>query len=142
MRSYKAGFLLIGLALIVGFAIAGLIIGPSDPGKRDVGLSTPVITYSPPVVKMEDDPTWDCYEDGNRICGDVDNVYSTEAWGEWDSQNGGRFLRIDPSREYRVDYIGTSISPPRLRCNEIGLPSLHYWYIFRATYMDGDPACD
>lgn len=141
MRNYKCIALTI-FGLVLGYIIAAGIIGWTQPVSRDVGLSTPVITYSPPVVKQEDDPTWDCYEDGNRICGDVAKVYGTEAWAEWDKQNGAHFLRVDPSREYRVDYIGTAKSAPKLRCNEIGLPSLNRWYVFRATYLDGDPACN
>lgn len=141
MSNYRCIALTI-FGLVLGFIIAAFIIGPAqNTAHRDVGLSTPVITYTPPPVKQEDDPTWDCYEDGNRVCGDVDKLYADAAWDQWDAQNGATFLRIDPSREYRVEYVGTAMIGPALRCNEAALPSLNIWYIFRATYMDGTAAC-
>lgn len=140
MKNYRCIALTI-FGLILGYIIAAAIIGPAQPTHRDVGLSTPVITYTPTPTKQEDDPSWDCYEDGNRVCGDPEKVYSEAAWDQWDTQNGSTFLRIDPSREYRVDYVGTAMMGPALACNEAALPSLNIWYVFRATYMDGEPAC-
>jgi hypothetical protein len=130
------------LGFVIGAFAAALIVGAlTTPTSqhRDIGISSPIITATP--TKQEDDPTWDCFEDGNRVCGDPDKTYAMDGWAQWDIQNGGRYLHVDPSREYRVDYIGIAKFTPKLACNEIALPSLSYWYVFRATYLDGTAAC-
>lgn len=129
------------LGFVVGAFAAALIVGALTPtnAHRDVGIATPIVTASP--SEQESDRTWDCFEDGNRVCGDPDKTYALDGWAQWNKQNGGKYLRVDPSREYRVDYIGIAQLPPKLACNEIALPSLTYWYVFRATYFDGTAAC-
>lgn len=55
-------------------------------------------------VVHEEDPGFDCLTDGNRVCGIPadDSALLTEAWEEWDRQEGYRQLRVDPSREFEV----------------------------------------
>lgn len=129
------------LGFVIGAFAAALIVGALTPTNthRDIGPATPVITASP---REEDDPAWDCFEDGNRVCGDPAKTYSMDGWAQWDIQNGSKFLRVDPSREYKVDYVGIAKTAPKLACNEIALPSLSYWYVFRAVYLDGQAACE
>lgn len=61
-------------------------------------------------VIEEDDPRWDCLTHGNRICGAVmaDQTVQADAWETWDRQQGWTQLRLDPAREFRVDFTAYS----------------------------------
>lgn len=76
--------LLIGAASLTGCALSN-----SEPAAA---------------VVHEESAGFDCLTDGNQVCGAVmaDDVVLTEAWEEWDRQEGYRQLRVDPSREFEV----------------------------------------
>lgn len=85
---------------------------------------------------LESEPCWDCETMGNLICGgDKD---ATEAWETWDKQAGWNLLQVDPSRPFRVDYMGSMTNVPE-NTDEYDL-SLKgedgRWYVFRAAYTD------
>lgn len=84
--------LLIGAAALTGCALSN-----SEPAAA--------------TVVHEDDPAFDCLTDGNKVCGisagDPDVL--TDAWQEWDAQEGYRKLRVDPSRKFRVEVDAFSL---------------------------------
>lgn len=57
-------------------------------------------------VTHEESAGFDCLTDGNLTCGAAvaDETIRTAAWEEWDRQQGYRVMRVDPSREFRVDF--------------------------------------
>lgn len=85
---------------------ASLVIGAAS-------LTGCALTNSEPAsaVVHEDSPAFDCLTDGNRICGAsmADDTVLSAAWEEWDKQEGYRQLRVDPSREFRVDVDAFSL---------------------------------
>lgn len=57
------------------------------------------------------------------------------AWAAWDKADGPRKLRVDPSRPYRVVYVGSGITYPSLTEYDLALPAIDgKWYVFRAEY--------
>lgn len=112
-------------AIIFGMSLA--LVGTS--------VVTSAITLANP-PKEEDDFGWSCSEQGNKVCGDPDGRHAGIAWRAWDKQNGGRYLKLDPSRPYRVEYVGIARHSPTLTADEVALPSWNGWYVFRATYTD------
>ncbi|QWY82840.1 hypothetical protein PP641_gp100 [Arthrobacter phage SilentRX] len=109
---------------------AGLTIGSAlpDPAPHPtVGVEVPTLT--------EDAPGWDCLEMGNMICGDPDEVRATAAWDAWDAGDGPRKLRVDPSRPFRVEYVGYAVHSPKLTGEDAAVPGTDgLWYVFRASY--------
>lgn len=82
--------------LIGAAALTGCALGNSEPASA---------------VVHEESAAFDCLTDGNKVCGAVmaDEAVLTEAWAEWDRQEGYRQLRVDPSREYRVEVDAFSL---------------------------------
>jgi hypothetical protein len=105
-------------------------------GTTDVRPSVPV-TAQPAAASprcQEDDPCWDCRAVGNRICGPASDAEQATAWDVWEYANGAHSLKIDTSRGFRVDYVGSSVEYPRaLRDTEVALVGKDLkWYVFRA----------
>jgi hypothetical protein len=90
-----------------------------------------------PDESLDDPDMTTCYTEGNMICGDPKGEFARQAWETWDKQNGGRYLKVDPSRTFRVDYIGTAKHSPYVQMDEVALPYRDGWFIFRASYTDG-----
>lgn len=119
-------------ALLTLALAGGLTIGALAP-ERGVVPPTPTPTM---VGLMEDDPGWDCARDGNRICGPLTDDAAAAGWRVWDAQEGTRHLRVDPSRPYRVEYLGTS-ARPSLTDDMIALVGRDFqWHVFAAVYTD------
>lgn len=120
------------LPALATLALAGgLTLGTFGP-VPGVGPSTPPIAAQ----LTEDDPGWDCATQGNRVCGPVTDADRAAGWHVWDTSDGARSLRVDPSRPYRVDYLGTS-ARPELADNEAAVVGRDFqWHVFRATYTD------
>lgn len=85
---------------------------------------------------QEDDPCWDCHALGNRVCGPANDGERATAWDVWDYSNGAHSLKIDPSRAFRVEYVGNALTYPRnVAENETALVGKDgKWYVFRAAY--------
>lgn len=82
----------------------------------------------------EESPAFNCYTDGNRLCGPTDAT-SGDGWRVWNESDGPRHLRMDPSRPFRVDFIGTATQYPEIRPYDLALPAKDgKWYVFRAEY--------
>ena len=64
---------------------------------------------------------------------DAECVY---AWQVWDYADGPHSLKMDPSKAFRVDYIGSSADYPRdLAEYDLALVGKDgNWYVFRAEY--------
>lgn len=93
-----------------------------------------LLAFQPKATIAEDDPRWECATMGNKVCGDPEGKRKTEAWATWDQMNGWQRLKVDPSREVRVDYVGTATLSPNVASNEVALPAQDgLWYVFRAT---------
>lgn len=94
--------------------------------------STPALT--------EDSPGWDCATMGNRICTPLDTRTGTQAtaWEIWDNGGGSSKLRVDPSRPYRVDFVGASETYPHQAPAEdaLAVGKDGRWYWFHLTYTD------
>ena len=90
---------------------------------------------------QEDSPGWDCHTNGNRVCGDPNQVHATEAWKAWDKGEGWRRLRT-ATTEMKVEYVGTATLPPNVNAlNEVAVPAIDgIWYVFRAE--PAPPAMD
>lgn len=84
----------------------------------------------------EDRPDWSCTEQGNRICGDPDGQHAAMAWATWDRVEGWRHIRVDGTRPFRVDYVGTATRSPLTGPDETALPTPTGWVVFRITYTD------
>lgn len=92
-------------------------------------------SLSIPATCQEDDPCWDCHSLGNRVCGPKNDAERAAGWAVWDYANGAHSLKMDPSKPFRVDYVGNSIDHPRnLRENDLALVGKDgKWYVFRAV---------
>lgn len=86
---------------------ASLLIGAASLTGCALSNSEPAVA----TVVHEEDPGFDCLIHGNQICGPkvTDEAVLSDAWQEWDAQEGYRQLRIDPSREFRVDVNAYSL---------------------------------
>lgn len=96
--------------------------------------------YTPETVTSqeecyEDMPCFDCYEDGNLICGPQSDDEVATAWEVWDYSDGPRKLKVDTSRAFRVDYVGSAHHTPKdLTDTEVALVGKDgNWYVFRAV---------
>lgn len=114
-------------AATIGLAIGWAIIGPT-PDPRTTSPAAQTVAQL-----QEDDPGFDCYEQGNRVCGDPDQVHATEAWKAWDAGQAWRRLRA-ASTDTRVEYVGTAMLPPSVDAlTEVAVPAIDgIWYVFRA----------
>lgn len=121
MKATRNNLLLAILALV---ACVGIVLGTfATPSGQPAN-----------VTASEDHPLWECYHDGNRVCGDPDGVHATQAWDAWDKGEGWKSLRVDPSKGFRVDYVGTATSAPNVAEDEAAVPAIDgKWYVFRAT---------
>lgn len=82
----------------------------------------------------KDDLNANCYTVGNRICGGT-QADEDIAWQVWDGADGPRKLKVDDSRGFRVDYVGTATTYPDLMEYDLALPWKDgKWYVFRAGY--------
>ena len=82
----------------------------------------------------EESPSFNCYTDGNRLCGPTDDT-SRDGWRVWQEQDGPRQLRVDPSKAFRVDFVGTATQYPEMRPYDLALVGKDgKWYVFRASY--------
>lgn len=104
------------------------------------GCTSPVVsTPAPsPSVCAEDDPCFDpaqCYDMGNFICPAELPDEKQQGWDVWDEENGGRYLKVDPSRAYRVEYDGTALRSPLTGEGQVAVPGKDgKWHVFTAIY--------
>jgi hypothetical protein len=119
-------------------ALSVLVLSLSLTACAGAEASAP--SGAPASVCQEDDPCWDdsqCYDIGNYICGPSSEEERALGWQEWDSQNGGRFLKVDPSRPYKVMFNGTATRSPKLEDSSAALVGRDgRWYVFTAAYTD------
>lgn len=69
--------------------------------------------------KQEDDPGWDCYKDGDLICGPTAPTQQAEAWNNFDTAG---FTETELAKPFKVTYRGTA------RQGSI-LADGHEWYL-------------
>lgn len=119
---------LTALAVIV----SGLTIGAAIP---DSGGSVTRPTTSPAAACEEDQPCWDCSLMGDHICGPLTDAERDHGWAVWDKADGARSLKVDPSREFRVEYAGWATLPPVVGTYDLVLAGTDgKWHVFRADY--------
>lgn len=72
---------------------------------------------------------------GNRICGADSSVI---AWETFEESGGPQGLKVDPTRPFRVDYMGSTPDyPENTDQYDLVLVGKDYqFHIFRATYTD------
>ena len=103
------------------------------------GAETSAPSGAPASVCQEDEPCWDdsqCYAIGNYICAPSSEDEAL-GWEEWDTQNGGRYLKVDPSRPFKVMFNGTATRSPKLQDGSVGIVGGDgRWYVFTAAYTD------
>ena len=115
-----AALAVIGSGLTIGAAL------PEPAPAQGIGTPTPC---------AEDSPCWDCSLMGNHICGPLTEAERATGWAVWDQGQGSRKLRVDPSRAFRVDYLGTATLPPSLDTYDLALPGRDgKWHVFRPVY--------
>ena len=120
-------------ALATAVIAAGLTLGALIPTN---GVGTP----TPPPIVMEDDPDWQCTQQGDYICGAVTDDVQKHGWEVFDTAHAAAGLRLDPSRPYRIDFRGWAVRSPKLQENDVAVVGTDFkWYVFRATYLDGKP---
>lgn len=99
----------------------GPAVAPCDPDSCDpdegetidpaelAALDTPVATATGRPHYEEDDPQWDCYLDGNKICGPKTEGLAVEAWKSFDVATFVAALPADvQAKPFRVTYQGTA----------------------------------
>jgi hypothetical protein len=58
-----------------------------------------------------------------------------DAWAAWDKADGPSKLRVDPSRPFKVAYMGCSTDYPQINQYGLALPATDgKWYVFAAEY--------
>jgi hypothetical protein len=91
--------------------------------------------FAPAAACQEDEPCWDCTTDGNKVCGTPSPAESAAAWKVWDYSGGAHKLTLDPSRPFRVDYVGRYSSVPNTGTGEVALLGKDGdAYLFRVRY--------
>lgn len=123
-------------AKIILFILAALVIATYIGSIQAAIKPEDAVTHSSIEVETGDPSPQDCYENGNRICGDADGVMEDAAWKAWDSLGGWKYLKVDPNRRFKVEYIGTAKVYPSLAEGEVALPSDYGYWVFRAQYLD------
>lgn len=79
--------------------------------------------------------SWDCASDGNRICDVLTAEQEATAWQTFEDVCGVCKLKVDPSREFRVELLGYGTVHPALGMHDIALPAADgKWYAFRAVH--------
>jgi hypothetical protein len=68
-------------------------------------LAAPVVPQSVPTAKEEDEPGWECYKDGNRICGPATEGLAVEAWERFTPST---FPAATLAQAFKVTYHGTA----------------------------------
>jgi hypothetical protein len=134
---------LVPFAAVIALS-AGLTLGAVDASRNTIHTPepSPSITWSAPAVLtqsvqcQEDDPCWDCHALGNRVCGPANDAEKSAAWDVWEYANGAHSLKVDPSKAFRVEYVGSARDYPRnVTDNEVALVGKDgKWYVFRAAY--------
>jgi hypothetical protein len=116
----------IALAIVgAGLSVGAALPEPAPHPTVGVGTATP----------HEDEAGWDCLTMGNMVCGDPDEVRATPAWDTFDTWGGAAKLKVDPSRPFRVEYVGYATHSPKLTGEDLAMPGTDgYWYVFRADY--------
>lgn len=107
------------------------------------GCSTPVsVDRQTAITCQEDEPCWTCSPNDDRPC--VNGVLVTPesehvtAWNVWESGRGPSKLRLDPSRPFRVEYVGRSSSVPPASEGAVTLTGKDgLSYTFAVRYTDG-----
>lgn len=83
----------------------------------------------------EDDPRWNCFAHGDRIC--AEPASASTAWRAWDKWNVSADPRFDHSRARRIEYVGVSILTPALHQGQVAVSwEDGRWYVFSAEYTD------
>lgn len=130
-----AALAVIGSGLTIGAALPDRAAPAPSPAIAPHSLDTLGVGTPTPPPCQEDEPCWNCIDMGNRICGDPDGERATPAWEAFDTQGGARKLKVDPSRPFRVDYVGYAVETPRLTGDQLGIVGIDgIWYIFEAGY--------
>lgn len=112
---------------VPAIVIAVLAAGSGIAATQGVGTPTPPAHSLP-----------GCLTDGNLICGLPDTPDNSDAralaWQTWDSGQGWRWLRVDPTKELRVDVTGYSLTrPAALTAGQVALPGADgVFYVFTA----------
>lgn len=129
--------MLLTRSLTIPALALALLAGGSAAAAVTLGGGTPPPTVSERAAATtceESDPCWDCEVHGNQICGlpdiQANEAHRAAAWEAWDAQAGWTQLRVDPSREVRVDVAGYSLSPVKGELSLRGADGL--WYVFTA----------
>jgi hypothetical protein len=81
-------------------------------------------------------PCWACTPNDDR-CKSSD-PYAEIAWRTFEEEGGARSLKVDPSRPFRVDYVGSTDGvPENTDAYDLVLTGKDFRsYIFRAAYTD------
>lgn len=124
-------FLALPAAAATAAIAAGLMLG--------VALPTPA-TSPASVTCQEDEPCFDpgdCYDTGNYICAAADPAEEEQGWDVWDAEGGPSYLKVDPSRPYKVAYNGTALRSPKLGTGQAAVPGKDgKWHVFSVEYTD------
>ena len=118
----------LALALLAGGTAAANLTGGGVP-------TPPVAPAAAPAAGCEEDmPCWDCETMGNLICGlpdiQANTAHRAAAWDAWDRAKGWTLLRVDPSREVRVDVVGYALTRPDTGPAEVAIHAGDRWYVF------------
>lgn len=96
------------------------------------GMSSYATGGRPSVPKESETVT--CYVEGERECPAMQGT-ERAAWDTWDRAGGVSKLRVDPSRPFRVAYVGNATTYPSLKEYDLAIPGVDgKWYVFRAEY--------
>lgn len=111
---------------IATLALAGgLLTGILAPSQ---GIGTP--TPSPSVTIA------DCSTIEDRICAPLTDADRARGWDAWEFGQGTRSLKVDPSRPYRVDYVGVSALPSLAEGESAVIGRDFQWHVFAVRYTD------
>lgn len=136
MRKHTLTVSALLLASLTGCAAASTGVGAPTP--------TPTLTWAAPhsltqaLACQEDDPCWDCHTMGDLVCGHPSAEDTAAGWAAWDYSRGAASLHVDPSRPFRVDFVGTALDyPRRLDADSAAIVGKDgRWYVFHAAYTD------
>lgn len=121
---------------VPALALALLAGGTAASNLAGVGAPTPsaAVAAAPVTGCQEDMPCWDCETMGNLICGlpntQANAAHRAAAWDAWDQAKGWTLLRVDPSREVRVDVAGYALTRPDTAPDEVAIHAGDLWYVF------------
>lgn len=116
--------------------IPALALALLTGGTAATALTQGVGGPTPSTVCEEDMDCWDCETMGNRICGlpniQANAAHRAAAWDAWDRAKGWTLLRVDPSKEVRVDVIGYALERPDTGAGTLAIPAGGLWYVFES----------